>query len=70
MREGDLVFFRRSRRAPIYHVGIYLADGKFVHSQSHQGVMISSLHEGYWSSNFAGAGRVDLPTDLVASRVN
>ncbi len=69
MREGDLVFFRRSRRSPVYHVGIYLADGKFVHSQSHVGVRVSSLHEGYWGRNFAGAGRVELPTD-VASRTN
>ena len=61
MREGDLVFFRRSRRAPIYHVGIYLAGGKFVHSQSGVGVKVSSLEEGYWSRNYAGAGRVELP---------
>ncbi|MBC7449104.1 MAG: C40 family peptidase [Hymenobacteraceae bacterium] len=60
MREGDLVFFRRSRRAPIYHVGIYLADGKFVHSQSGFGVKVSSLDEGYWGRNYAGAGRVEL----------
>lgn len=60
MHEGDLVFFRRSRRAPIYHVGIYLADGKFVHSQSGVGVKVSSLDEGYWSRNYAGAGRVVL----------
>lgn len=69
MREGDLVFFRRSRRSPIYHVGIYLRDGKFVHSQSGVGVRVSSLHEGYWGRNFCGAGRVDLPAD-IASRTN
>ena len=69
MREGDLVFFRRSRRSPIYHVGIYLRDGKFVHSQSGVGVRVSSLHEGYWSRNFCGAGRVELP-GAIASRTN
>jgi probable lipoprotein NlpC len=70
MREGDLVFFRRSRRSPIYHVGIYLRDGKFVHSESHQGVMVSSLNEGYWGRNFCGAGRVALPTEVMAESVN
>ncbi|MBC7447935.1 MAG: C40 family peptidase [Hymenobacteraceae bacterium] len=69
MREGDLVFFRRSRRSPIYHVGIYLRDGKFVHSQSHVGVKVSSLREGYWGRNYCGAGRVELPA-AVASRTN
>ncbi len=67
MREGDLVFFRRSRRSPIYHVGIYLRDGKFVHSQSHVGVRVSSLQEGYWGRNFCGAGRVDLPATIASS---
>ncbi len=62
MREGDLVFFRRTRHSPIYHVGIYLRDGKFVHSQSHKGVMVSSLREGYWGRNFCGGGRLDLPS--------
>lgn len=66
MREGDLVFFRRSKRSPIYHVGIYLRDGKFVHSQSHKGVMVSSLHEGYWGRNYCGAGRVALPPGVAA----
>ena len=67
MREGDLVFFRRSRRSPIYHVGIYLRDGKFVHSQSGVGVKVSSLAEGYWGRNYCGAGRVEVATaaDLV-----
>ncbi len=70
MREGDLVFFRRSKRSPIYHVGIYLRDGKFVHSESHKGVMVSSLNEGYWGHNFCGAGRVALPTAVAAESVN
>lgn len=66
MREGDLVFFRRSQRSPIYHVGIYLRDGKFVHSQSHVGVCVSSLRERYWGANFCGAGRVELPEGVLA----
>ena len=40
MQTGDLVFFRRGR-GPIYHVGIYLKDGKFAHSACNGGVMVS-----------------------------
>lgn len=70
MREGDLVFFRRSKRSPIYHVGIYLNDGKFIHSASGKGVVVSSLNEGYWHHNFCGAGRVHLPENELAARTN
>jgi probable lipoprotein NlpC len=59
MRTGDLVFFRRSPKQPIYHVGIYLKDGKFVHSASNGGVMISSLRQPYYQRNFYAAGRVN-----------
>jgi probable lipoprotein NlpC len=58
MQAGDLVFFRRSPKQPIYHVGIYLSDNKFVHSATNGGVMINSLHEGYYKKNFYAAGRV------------
>jgi lipoprotein Spr/probable lipoprotein NlpC len=57
MHTGDLVFFRRGR-GPIYHVGIYLKDGKFAHSATNGGVMVSSLHQGYYRSHFYAAGRV------------
>ena len=59
MRTGDLVFFRRSPKQPIYHVGIYLKNGKFVHSASNGGVMVSSLHQAYYQRNFYAAGRVN-----------
>ena len=45
MQTGDLVFFRRGH-GPIYHVGIYLKDGKFAHSACNGGVMVSSLTPG------------------------
>ncbi|HSI90581.1 MAG TPA: NlpC/P60 family protein [Adhaeribacter sp.] len=59
MRTGDLVFFRRSPSQPIYHVGIYLKDHKFVHSATNGGVMISSLKQAYYQRNFYAAGRVN-----------
>ncbi|MGV3538579.1 MAG: C40 family peptidase [Rufibacter sp.] len=58
METGDLVFFRRGPGQPIYHVGIYLKDGKFIHSATHGGVMINSLYSAYYKKNFYAAGRV------------
>ncbi|WP_216690449.1 C40 family peptidase [Hymenobacter siberiensis] len=57
METGDLVFFRRGK-GPIYHVGIYLKDGKFAHSACNGGVMVSSLNQPYYHRNFYAAGRV------------
>ncbi|SDY42870.1 probable lipoprotein NlpC [Hymenobacter psychrophilus] len=59
MQTGDLVFFRRGPGQPIYHVGIYLKDSKFAHAATNGGVMVSSLHQAYYSRNFYAAGRVD-----------
>lgn len=54
--EGDLVFF--NTRGGVSHVGVYLANGRFVHSSSSRGVMISSLSDNYFLRRFVGAGRV------------
>ena len=55
--EGDLVFFR-IHHIRISHVGVYLANGYFVHASRSRGVMISSLNDHYWSSRYAGCGRI------------
>ncbi len=55
---GDLVFFTVNRR--ISHVGIYLGDGKFIHSASDgpsTGVIISKLSENYWKNHYFASGR-------------
>jgi len=57
MKAGDLVFFSHGR-GNIYHVGIYLKDGKFAHSACNGGVMVSSLNQPYYHRNFYAAGRV------------
>ena len=57
MQTGDLVFFRHGS-GPIYHVGIYLKDGKFAHSATNGGVRISSLNQPYYHRNFYAATRV------------
>ena len=57
MKAGDLVFFSHGR-GNIYHVGIYLKDGKFAHAACNGGVMVSSLSQAYYHHNFYAAGRV------------
>ncbi len=69
MQTGDLVFFRRGR-GPIYHVGIYLKDGKFAHSACNGGVMVSSLHQPYYQRNFYAAGRVRATEEVVTAAAN
>jgi lipoprotein Spr len=56
LREGDLLFFRIYKRR-ISHVAMYLGNGKFVHSSTSRGVIISDLNEAYYRKHFAGAGR-------------
>lgn len=57
LRKGDLVFFRSKRG--ISHVGIYLENGKFIHSASHgKTVTISRLDNDYWRTHYAGGRRV------------
>jgi cell wall-associated NlpC family hydrolase len=55
--EGDLVFFR-IHRIRISHVGVYLANGYFVHASRSHGVTISNLDTPYWRRRYAGCGRV------------
>lgn len=57
MKAGDLVFFSHGK-GNIYHVGIYLNNGKFAHAACNGGVMVSSLQQPYYHRNFYAAGRV------------
>jgi cell wall-associated NlpC family hydrolase len=58
MQPGDLVFFHTRGRKRISHVGIYLDNGRFIHSPSAgKSVEVSSLDEAYWAKRFAGARR-------------
>ncbi|MBW7465976.1 lipoprotein Spr/probable lipoprotein NlpC [Pontibacter aydingkolensis] len=59
IRTGDLVFFRRSSKQPVFHVGIYLKNNKFIHSATNGGVMVSSLKEPYYRNYYYAAGRVN-----------
>lgn len=56
LKPGDLVFFKSGPTGR--HVGIYVADGKFLHTSSMIGVTISSLDEKYWNKRFVAARRM------------
>ena len=57
LRQGDLVFFGRKGR--VNHVGIYVGEGRFLHSPSTgKDVRVDSLLTGYWSNKFLQARRV------------
>lgn len=57
LRQGDLVFFGRKGR--VNHVGIYVGEGRFLHSPSAgKDVRVDSLMTGYWSNKFLQARRV------------
>ena len=59
MKTGDLVFFRTHGRQ-VSHVGIYLDEGRFIHSPSAgKRVSINHLSETYWAKRFVGAKRPD-----------
>ena len=58
LQPGDLVFFNTMRRA-FSHVGIYVGDGKFIHSPKPGAeVRVESMTVAYWKGRFDGARRV------------
>ena len=58
MRAGDIVAFHHPRRG--YHTGIYVGDGKFVHSPRRRTrVRINRLDDPYFKTTFMGARRVE-----------
>ena len=59
LKEGDLVFFSSSRsRKKVAHVGIYLKNGRFIHSSTSRGVIVSRLGEDYYSRHWIIGGRM------------
>lgn len=67
LRPGDLVFFNTLRRT-FSHVGIYIGDGKFIHSP-HTGatVRVDDMRFAYWNQRFTGARRAEAPSERPAA---
>ena len=58
LRPGDLVFFNTMRRA-FSHVGIYVGNGKFIHSPKPGAeVRVEDMGLAYWARRYDGARRV------------
>ncbi|WP_127579476.1 C40 family peptidase [Paenibacillus koleovorans] len=56
--KGDLVFFDTNRDGKINHVGIYMGNGRFIHSSPTNRVGTSTLNSGYWDDRYVTARRV------------
>ncbi|MEP7129451.1 MAG: NlpC/P60 family protein [Chitinophagales bacterium] len=56
LKEGDLVFFKINS-ATVSHMGVYLANNKFLHSTTQAGVIISDLNDAYYKKYFFAGGR-------------
>jgi cell wall-associated NlpC family hydrolase len=57
LKPGDLVFFNTLRHT-FSHVGIYVGDGKFIHSpRAGAQVRVEDMRIAYWTQRFNGARR-------------
>ncbi|WP_078546257.1 C40 family peptidase [Litchfieldia alkalitelluris] len=54
---GDIVFFQTYRKGPS-HAGIYIGDGKFIHTDSTRGVTVTKMSMTYWKERYLGAKRI------------
>jgi len=70
LQPGDLVFFNTLKRT-FSHVGIYIGEGKFIHSPRPGGeVRIEEMSLAYWRKRFTGARRIDNPPAEAAAPVS
>ncbi len=62
LKPGDLVFFNTLRQT-FSHVGIYVGEGKFIHSpRAGAEVRIEDMRFAYWAKRFTGARRAEADT--------
>lgn len=56
---GDLLFYSNNGRSSgIFHVGIYIGDGQFVHAaNSRKGLIVSDMSEAWYANRYLGAKR-------------
>jgi len=67
LKPGDLVFFNTLRRT-FSHVGIYIGDGKFIHSPRAGGkVRVEDMRMAYWQSRYDGARRAPSVGGMVSA---
>jgi cell wall-associated NlpC family hydrolase len=60
LKTGDLVFFH-TRGKGVSHVGIYIDNGRFIHSPSTgKRVRVDELSDRYWARRYVGARRPEV----------
>ena len=58
LKPGDAVFFKGNGRGQVSHVGLYIGEGKFIHSpRAGKNVRVDSLSNNYWNKSYTGAKR-------------
>lgn len=58
LKPGDAVFFKANGRGQVSHVGLYIGEGKFIHSpRTGKTIRIDSLSNSYWNKNYTTAKR-------------
>ena len=58
LKPGDAVFFKGNGRGQVSHVGLYIGEGKFIHSpRTGKNVRIDSLSNRYWNKHYTTAKR-------------
>ncbi len=58
LRSGDLVFFSTSYSSSVSHVGIYVGNGRILHTFGTGGVKYSTIESGFWEDHYMTARRV------------
>ena len=70
LQPGDLVFFNTLRKT-FSHVGIYVGEGRFIHSPRAGGeVRIENMSDSYWRKRFNGARRVNTAAPDTQSKLS
>jgi cell wall-associated NlpC family hydrolase len=65
LQQGDLVFFN-TRGFANSHVGMYIGDGKFIHSpRTGKNIEIANLSSKYWAMRYNGARRVEKKRSFI-----
>lgn len=58
LKPGDAVFFKGNGRGQVSHVGLYIGQGKFIHSpRTGKNIRIDSLSNSYWNKSYTTAKR-------------
>ena len=59
LKPGDIIAFYNQGKTKIGHVGIYIGNNQFIHSEnSRTGVVITSLNSSYYGDRFVCARRI------------